>query len=215
MVNVSYIIECSGFTHLKGARTVRALHFPSQYRDSQPEPGSPHFPSPPSLPYSCYCQWHLTCDAATRESLTHHLLPEPASTLSHLLACRWINFKGRKYFLLDAMKQLPCLPAPGKCPNVSGNKQQLHQTARVFSVYSRGCHLPWLLQCGPQWFYRMTKGREIGIKKLTDFDSSTVGGEIQVTVSQAVASTAQYRHPIWLFPAHMNGWRALYKFSEF
>lgn len=136
------------------------------------------------LPHHHYHTAVIVSNAATRQSLTLHLLPEPTSTLSHLLACRWISFQGRKYFLLDAMQQLPCLPAPGKCPNVSGSKQQLRQTARVFSVCSRGCHLPWLLQCGPQWFYKKAKERERGVKKLTDFYSLTVGGKIQVTVSQ-------------------------------
>lgn len=99
---------------------------------------------------SCYCQQHETCDAVRRESFTLHLLPKPTFTISHLLTCKQILFKARKYFPWGAMNQLPCLPAPEKCPSVSGNKQQLHQTAQVFSMYSRGCHLPWLLQCGPQ-----------------------------------------------------------------
>lgn len=90
---------------------------------------------------------------------------------------------------MDAMNQLPCLPAPEKCPSVSGNKRQLHQTAQVFSTYSRGCHLPWLLQCGPQWFYKMAGGKKRGVKELTDYYSPTVGGRIQAAVSRAAVST--------------------------
>lgn len=179
MVNISYIIERSGFTHLKGARRGVTLPIPVERQSAKARKPTFSF-----LPHHHYHTAVTVSNAATRESLTLHLLPEPTSTLSHLLACRWISFQGRKYFLLHAIKQLPCLPVPGKCPNVSGNKQQLRQTARVFSACSQGCHLPWLLQCGPQWFYKKAKERERGIKKLTDFYSLTVGGKIQMTVSQ-------------------------------
>lgn len=90
--------------------------------------------------------------AARRESFTLQLLPKPTFTRSRSLTCRQVIFKGRKNFLLEP---LPCLPAPEKCPSVSGSKPQLHQTAPGFSGYSQGCHLPWLLQFCPQWFYKM------------------------------------------------------------
>lgn len=133
--------------------------FPLLGRDAQPKPGSPRSPLPPSLP----CQLFLSAasDAVRRESLTSQLLPGPTSSKSSFAgAWRWINFQDRKRFLLDAMKQLPCLLAPEKCPGVSGNKRQLHQTAQVFSMYSQGCRLPWLLQCGPQWSYKVIQRRE-------------------------------------------------------
>lgn len=163
------------------------------------------------------CFSHLHCHAAVspvmaarREGFTLHLLPKPTFTILHFPTCRQIIFKARKYFLLDAMNQLPCLPAPEKCPSVSGNKRQLHQTAQVFSMYSQGCHLPWLLQCGPRWFYNMTGGRERGVKELTHFHSPTVGGRIQ-----AAASAAWYVDHIQQFPAHAPDWSASYRLSQF
>lgn len=213
MVNISYIIQCSGFTYLKGGRTgsSKVLHFTSQYGPFHCWAGMVKARRPTfAFPIFTVMAAVSPVMAARRERFTLHLLPKPTFTILHFPTCRQIIFKARKYFLLDAMNQLPCLPAPEKCPSVSGNKRQLHQTAQVFSMYSQGCHLPWLLQCGPRWFYKMTGGRKRGVKELTDFHSPTVGGRIR-----AAASAAWHVHHIQQFPAHTPGWSASYRLSQF
>lgn len=183
MVNIPYVIESSGFTHLKGGRTARyCTSHPSMDLSSAgqrwSEPQTPNFLSHLSESQAPIFLSHLhplsstrCAVAARRESLTLQLLPKPTFSRSHLLTCRQAIFKGRKYFLLEP---LPCLPAPEKCPGVSGSKPQLHQTAPVFSGYSQGCHLPWLLQFCPQWFYKMKvlQSSEIFIHQLLEADLS-------------------------------------------
>lgn len=170
MVNISYIIECSRFTYLKGGSTgsSKVLHFTSQYGlfHCWAEMVKATFSSPIFTVMAAVAVSSMRpVMAARRKSFTLQLLPKPTFTLSHLLTCRQVIFRAREYFLLDAMNPLPCLPAPEKCPSVSGNKQQLHQTAQVFSMCSQGCHLLWLLRCGPQWFYIEDDGRKEEVLK--------------------------------------------------
>lgn len=131
--------------------------------------------------------------AARGESFTLLLLPpKPTFTMSHLLTCREIISKAGKRFLLDAPKQLPCLPAPEKCPSASGSKQQLHQTAQVFSGCSRGCHSLWLLQCGPQWSCKMTTGGKSSAEQLTDWHSLVLEAEAKLHGMYTTSSSSQH-----------------------
>lgn len=192
MVNISYVIERSGFAYLKGGRTENSKVLTSHPSVDLSIAGQ-RWAEPQAHIFLSHLHPHSStrCVMAARgESFTLQPLPKPTFTRSHLLTCRQIPFKARKYFLLEP---LPCLLAPEKCPSVSGSKQRLRQTAPVFSAYSQGCHLPWLLQFGPQWFYKMKvlKSSQTFIHQLLEADSSCS------------------------FPARTSGWRASHRLPRF